>query len=79
VSLRVEFTVEPFVAGAPGPHVLAAVDAAAAHGLTIEFGPFGSSGEGDDATVLPAVEAALRAALGAGATRVSVQVSRIEE
>ena len=78
MSLRVEFTVEPFVPGAPGPHVLAAVDAAAAHGLVVEFGPFGSSGEGPDADVVPAVEAAIRAALEAGASRVSVQVSRIE-
>ena len=78
MSLRVEFTVEPFVAGSPGPHVLAAVDAAAARGLTVEFGPFGSSGEDDDAVVVPAVEAAIRAALDAGATRVSVQVSRID-
>ena len=77
MSVRVEFTVEPFVAGAPGPHVLAAVDAAAAHGLTIEFGPFGSSAEGDDAVVVPAIEAVIRAALDAGASRVSVQVSRI--
>jgi uncharacterized protein YqgV (UPF0045/DUF77 family) len=78
VTLRVEFTVEPFVAGAPGAHVLAAVDAADARGLTVEFGPFGSSGEGDDADVLPAVEAAIRAALEAGATRVSVQISRLD-
>jgi uncharacterized protein YqgV (UPF0045/DUF77 family) len=77
VSLRVEFTVEPFVPGEPGPHVHAAVDAAAALGLTIEFGPFGSSGEGDDDVVLPAVDAAVRAALDAGATRVSVQISRL--
>jgi uncharacterized protein YqgV (UPF0045/DUF77 family) len=78
VSLRVEFTVEPFVPGAPGPHVLAAVEAAATHGLNIEFGPFGSSGEGDDACVVPAVEAVIRAALDAGASRVSVQVSRLD-
>ena len=78
MTLRVEFTVEPFVAGAPGPHVLAAVEAADAHGLTVEFGPFGSSGEGDDADVLPAVEAAIRAALDAGASRVSVQISRLD-
>lgn len=78
MTLRVEFTVEPFVAGAPGPHVLAAVDAAAAHGLPVEFGPFGSSGEGGDAQVLPAVEAAIRAALDAGASRVSVQISRLD-
>ena len=78
MSLRVEFTVEPFVAGSPGPHVLAAVDAAAEHGLAIEFGPFGSSGVGEDATVVPAIEAAIRAALEAGATRVSVQISRVD-
>ncbi len=46
--------------------------------FTVEFGPFGSSGEGDDTTVVPAVEAAIRAALEAGASRVSVQVSRID-
>jgi len=40
VPLTVEFTVEPFVDGEPGPHVQAAVDAAEASGLTTEFGPF---------------------------------------
>ena len=78
MALRVEFTVEPFVPGAPGPHVLAAVDAAAVHGLQVEFGPFGSSGEGDAAVVVLAVDAAIRAALDAGASRVSVQVSRVD-
>jgi uncharacterized protein YqgV (UPF0045/DUF77 family) len=77
VTLRVEFTVEPFVAGAPGPHVHAAVAAAATHGLSVDFGPFGSSGEGADAVVLAAVDAATRAAFEAGATRVSVQISRV--
>jgi uncharacterized protein YqgV (UPF0045/DUF77 family) len=78
MRVRVEFTVEPFVAGAPGPHVLAAVEAAEAGGLTVEFGPFGSSGEGDDTVVVPAAGTALRAALDAGATRVSIQVSRLD-
>jgi uncharacterized protein YqgV (UPF0045/DUF77 family) len=79
VGVRVEFTVEPFVVGAPGAHVLAAVDAAAARGLAIDFGPFGSAVEGDPVVVLPAIEVAIRAALEAGATRVSVQVSRMDE
>jgi len=78
MRVRVEFTVEPFVAGAPGPHVLAAVHAAEARGLTVEFGPFGSSGEGDREVVVAAVDDALRAALDAGATRVSIQVSTID-
>jgi uncharacterized protein YqgV (UPF0045/DUF77 family) len=56
--------------------VQAAIDAARAHGLDIDFGPFGSAVEGDDALVLDAIDAATRAALAAGATRVSYQVTR---
>ncbi len=78
MPLRIEFTVEPFVDGAPGPHVRAAVDAARAVGLTVDFGPFGSSVEGGDEEVLAAAEALTRAAMGAGATRVSMQVIRPE-
>jgi uncharacterized protein YqgV (UPF0045/DUF77 family) len=76
MALRVEFTVEPFVEGSPGPHVDAAVAAAREHGLDVDFGPFGSTIEGDDATVLAAIDAVVRAAVGAGASRVSVQASR---
>jgi uncharacterized protein YqgV (UPF0045/DUF77 family) len=76
VALLVEFTVEPFTEGAPGPHVHAAVEAAKAAGLTVEFGPFGSTARGDDDTVLGAVDAVVRAAVGAGASRVSMQISR---
>ena len=46
-------------------------------GLTVEMGPFGTSGEGADDSVLAAVDAATRAALDAGATRISVQISRL--
>ena len=76
MALRVEFTVEPFVEGSPGPHVDAALAAARGYGLEVDFGPFGSTIEGDDATVLAAIDAIVRAAVGAGATRVSVQASR---
>ena len=77
MALHVEFTVEPFVEGSPGPHVEAAVSAAAAHGLDVDFGPFGSSVEGNDEAVLAAVDAVARAAMNAGASRLSLQVSRI--
>ncbi|MCU1428258.1 MAG: hypothetical protein JWL83_2258 [Actinomycetia bacterium] len=76
MRLRVEFTVEPFVEGDPGAHVLAAVDAARKHGLDVDFGPFGSSVTGDGDAVLAAVGDVVGAAIGAGATRVSVQVTR---
>jgi len=42
MALVVEFTVEPFVEGSPGPHVQAALDAATSSGLDVEFGPFGT-------------------------------------
>lgn len=76
MTLLAEFTVEPFVDGSPGPHVQAAVDAAVAAGLTVDFGPFGTSMSGDDAAVFDAIDAVVRAAMAAGATRVSLQLIR---
>jgi len=76
VALTVEFTVEPFVEGEPGPHVRAAVAAAEASGLAVEVGPFGTAVTGDDEALLAALDAIVRAAVGAGATRVSLQVVR---
>jgi uncharacterized protein YqgV (UPF0045/DUF77 family) len=76
VSLRLEYTVEPFIEGAPGPHVRAALDAAAAAGLEVDFGPFGTTVAGADAAVLSAADRIVRAAIDAGASRVSLQVVR---
>ena len=76
MGLVVEFTVEPFTEGAPGQHVVAAVAAAEALGLTVDFGPFGTTVTGDDDIVVRAVDAIVRAAVGAGASRVSLQISR---
>lgn len=77
MALVVEFTVEPFVEGSPGPHVQAALDAATSSGLDVEFGPFGTHVSGhDDAQVLAALDQVVRAAVAAGATRVASQVSR---
>jgi uncharacterized protein YqgV (UPF0045/DUF77 family) len=75
--LRAEFTVEPFVEGRPGPHVRAAIDALRSAGFEVEFGPFGSTIEGPEQDVTQAVAAVMDAAVGAGATRVSMQVERI--
>lgn len=77
MALQVEFTVEPFEEGTPGPHVRAALDAARASGLQVDFGPFGTNLAGDDdGQVLDVLDQAVRAALQAGATRVAVQVTR---
>ena len=74
--LRLEYTVEPFVAGAPGPHVQAAREAAGEAGLDVEFGPFGTTVAGADDAVIDAAGRVVRAAIDAGATRVSLQVER---
>jgi uncharacterized protein YqgV (UPF0045/DUF77 family) len=74
--LSVEFTVEPFVEGEPGPHVRAAVEAAERSGLAVDVGPFGTLVTGDDEAVLAVVDDVVRAAVGAGASRVSLQVVR---
>lgn len=76
MSLEVEFTIEPFVAGEPGPHVRAAIEAAEQAGVAVDVGPFGTTVSGDDDAVLGAVDRLLRAATAAGATRISLQVVR---
>jgi uncharacterized protein YqgV (UPF0045/DUF77 family) len=76
VALELEFTVEPFEPGAPGPHVRAAEEAARSIGGHLVIGPFGTSLAGEREQVLEAVAEVVRAALDAGATRVTLQVSK---
>jgi len=72
---ELEFTIEPFVEGRPGPHVRAAVDAVEALDVAVEFGPFGSSCHAPG-EMMPAVVAAIvQQAFVNGATHVSMHVS----
>lgn len=75
-QVKAEFTIEPFVDGAPGPHVTAGIAAVRSSGLTPDVGPFGSSIEGEAALVHAALARMLDDAIAAGATRVSIQVVR---
>lgn len=75
-SLVVEFTVEPFVEGQPGAHVTQAVAAVQDHGLTVDFGPFGSVFVVDDVEMPQVVADMMRAAYSNGATYVTVSVAR---
>ncbi|MEJ7801127.1 MAG: hypothetical protein WKF60_11425 [Ilumatobacter sp.] len=72
---RVEFTVEPFVEGRPGPHVNAPVDAVRALGVEIDIGPFGSSCTVDDERIGEIVGAIVQAAVERGASHVNVDIS----
>lgn len=70
---RAEFTVEPFEEGNPGPHVRAAIDALSPY--RPEIGPFGTAIEGPLESVLHAAVDCVQAAMDAGASRVSVNMT----
>lgn len=79
-TLIAEFTIEPFEAAAPGPHVQAAIAiaeelSAADPSVSVEVGPFGTAIEGPAETVLDIVAAVNKAAVLKGATRVSLQLT----
>lgn len=75
--LLLEFTIEPFIEGNPGPHVRAAVAAVEALGVAVEFGPFGSSCTVTQAQVAQVSGAIVAEAFANGATHVSMHAERI--
>ncbi|MGW0820351.1 hypothetical protein [Streptomyces sp. NPDC002845] len=80
MRLRVEFTTEPFDLDEAPPHALVAREVVEAADLdAVDVGPFGNTAEGRSDAVLTAVDALLRKALEAGATRISLQVNVIGE
>ena len=74
--LLLEFTVEPFIEGMPGPHVTAAVAAAEAVGAKVEFGPFGSTCAASDDSMPTVIAELVRAAFANGATHVTMHVAQ---
>ena len=75
---ELEFLVEPFVEGRPGPHVAAAVDAVTAAGLSADVGAFSTHVTGGVDELADAVAALLRSAVAAGANRVQLQLSTVD-
>jgi hypothetical protein len=76
--LTLEFTIEPFVEGHPGPHVLQAVAAAEAMGAVVEFGPFGSSCTVPTEQAAAVAGAVIAAAFAHGATHISLSADRAD-
>jgi hypothetical protein len=74
--LTLEFTIEPFVEGQPGPHVLLAVAAVETLGATVEFGPFGSTCTVPIDRAGEFAQAIIAAAFANGATHVSLTADR---
>jgi uncharacterized protein YqgV (UPF0045/DUF77 family) len=76
----VEFTTEPFDLDEAPAHALVARRVVEAAELdAVDVGPFGNTAEGRADQVLPVVDALLRKALQAGATRISLQVNVVGE
>ncbi|MET9574812.1 hypothetical protein ACLQ2D_01390 [Streptomyces sp. DT199] len=80
MRLKVEFTTEPFDLDEAPEHALVAREVIEAAELdAVDVGPFGNTAQGGADAVLAAVDALLRKALEAGATRVSLQVNVVEK
>lgn len=78
MRVRAEFTTEPFAGeGEPPAHVTHSAALLAEAGLDADLGPFGTSVEGDEHVVLPALADVIRVALASGATRVTLQVEQM--
>ena len=77
--LLLEFTIEPFHEGNPGPHVTAAIAAAEALGATVEFGPFGSSCIVSQAHLAQLSGVIFAEAFAHGATHVSMHAERMPD
>jgi uncharacterized protein YqgV (UPF0045/DUF77 family) len=75
---HLEFTIEPFVEGRPGPHVIKAIEAVEALGIAVEVGPFGSTCSAGDEAMPSVVATVTREAFAHGATHVSLHVSADE-
>lgn len=75
--VRVEFTVEPFRAGRPGPHVKSALAAVARQGLDVSVGPFGNAVELDRNAAPHLLDVLAGAALDHGATGLTIQLTEI--
>jgi len=75
---QVEFFIEPFEEGRPGPHVTAAVEAVTSAGADVDFGAFSSTFQADDGDTPAVVAALLEAAFRHGASNVRLSVDRLD-
>lgn len=74
-EVAVEFLVQPFVEGAPGDHVDAAISAFSSRNLHVELGPFASVATGALEPVGEAIAAMIIDSISAGATNLTLQVA----
>ena len=73
---RLEFLIEPFTEGKPGPHVLNALEVLQRAGLDVVLGPFGNTVDGDARTLTSVLPAIATAAFDNGATRLLLNLTK---
>ncbi len=73
---RLEFLVEPFSEGNPGPHVLEPLERMRSLGIEVNQGPFGNTVEGGRPTITTAILTILEGALERGASRVLINLTQ---
>jgi len=78
-DIAAEFLVEPFVEGAPGRHVTAAVEAFRDHDLPVDLGPFASTSSGGLEAISDAIADMIRSAMRNGACSVQIRVAATVE
>ena len=76
--LTLEFTIEPFVEGHPGPHVLQAVAAAEALGVDGRVRPVRQSCTVPTEQAAEVAKAVIAAAFAHGATHISLSADRVD-
>ncbi|MGE0308969.1 MAG: helix-turn-helix domain-containing protein [Acidimicrobiia bacterium] len=76
--VHLEFTVEPFTEGSPGPHVRAAIAAVESFGLEPDIGPFGTGVEAPAETVGELVAKVTDAALSHGAQSITLTMHKLQ-
>lgn len=77
--MRIEFTIEPWSEDGHPPYVRAGLERAQQSGLPVEPGPFGTRVEGPADELYALVSAVIEAAMEAGAGKVSLQFSRLDD
>jgi uncharacterized protein YqgV (UPF0045/DUF77 family) len=73
---RLEFLIEPFAEGKPGPHVLRSLAVLRQAGLEVVLGPFGNTVEGDEGTLTAVLPTIAAAAFENGATRLLLNMTK---
>lgn len=73
---RLEFLIEPFAEGNPGPHVLRSLEVLRRAGLEVVLGPFGNTVDGSEETLTSVLPMIVESAFEKGASRILLNLTK---